>query len=224
MKIGILFAEEKELHAFLENCCDDIKKDNVYELTIYKTKYKKNEVIFVQCNIGKVNAGRTTQILIDKYNVDLILNAGVCGCVDKNLAIGDVVLGKYFYQYDYDLTEYGRKYGEIPNCGKFIECNNKYLKLLDLPLKKVASADKFLTRKDYDLIEMLNKDDVSVVDMESASISQVCYLCKVDYVIIRGISDNVFESNNQDKFYEMLESVSLKVSKYLYELLDKIGE
>lgn len=54
---------------------------------------------------GKVNSARTTQILIDNFNLDYVINVGVAGGVNSNLNVGDVVIGKSLVQYDFDLTK-----------------------------------------------------------------------------------------------------------------------
>ena len=54
---------------------------------------------------GKVNSARTAQILIDNFNLDYIINIGVAGGINKDLQIGDIVVGKALVQYDFDLTK-----------------------------------------------------------------------------------------------------------------------
>ena len=45
--------------------------------------------------IGKVNAARTTQILIDNFNIESIINVGVAGGLSNNINIGDIVEVKF---------------------------------------------------------------------------------------------------------------------------------
>ena len=54
---------------------------------------------------GKVNSARTAQILIDNFNLDYSINIGVAGGINKDLQIGDIVVGKSLVQYDFDLTK-----------------------------------------------------------------------------------------------------------------------
>lgn len=54
---------------------------------------------------GKVNSARVTQILIDNFKIDYIINVGVAGGINSDLEIGDIVVGEKLVQYDFDLTE-----------------------------------------------------------------------------------------------------------------------
>ena len=54
---------------------------------------------------GKVNSARTTQILIDNFKLDYIINIGVAGGINSNLNIGDIIIGEKLVQYDFDLTK-----------------------------------------------------------------------------------------------------------------------
>ena len=49
------------------------------------------EVVVVRCGIGKVNAAVCTQILIDDFDVDRIINTGIAGSLDAGIDIADVV-------------------------------------------------------------------------------------------------------------------------------------
>ena len=75
--------------------------------------------------MGKVNAARSTQILIDKMDVDFILNVGVAGSVSKDVKMCDIVLGENLVQHDYDFTLFNYEKSEIPNVGRYFKCDEK---------------------------------------------------------------------------------------------------
>ena len=75
------------------------------------------EIILQQCGIGKVNAARSCQILIDNIGVDYIFNVGVAGGVSNSLKIGDIVIGNELVQHDFDITAFNHEKGYIPNVG-----------------------------------------------------------------------------------------------------------
>lgn len=75
--------------------------------------------------MGKVNAARSTQILIDKMDVDFILNVGVAGSVSKDVKMCDIVIGENLVQHDYDFTLFNYEKGEIPNVGRYFKCDEK---------------------------------------------------------------------------------------------------
>ena len=101
--IGIITAETKELEAVL-NCLTIKEKKEIYDKTFYIGTINNKDIVLVKSNVGKVNSARTTQILIDKFNVRLVINIGTAGSVDNSLNIGDVVVADKLYQYDFDVT------------------------------------------------------------------------------------------------------------------------
>ena len=65
--IGIIVAEEKELEAIKE-IMNSTEETTIYDLTILKGKINNKKYILVRSGVGKVNAARTAQIIIDKFN------------------------------------------------------------------------------------------------------------------------------------------------------------
>ena len=144
--IGIIVAEEKELNA-VKNIMSNIEEINIYEKTFYKGIIENKNVVVVKSNVGKVNSARVCQILIDKFNPKLVINVGTAGSVDNSLDIGDVVVADRLVQYDFDVTPFGRKLGEIENIGGYIEVDKKLLDLfndIDVTIGTIATGDKFI--------------------------------------------------------------------------------
>ena len=83
-KIGIIFALKEEFDE-TKKLFNNVVEHKLYELTIYECVYKSVTCYLVESGMGKVNAARTTQVLIDNMNVDYILNVGVAGSVSKNI-------------------------------------------------------------------------------------------------------------------------------------------
>ena len=72
-KIGIIFAMNEEIDAFKENFCVD-NEYNIFDLHFFEGIKGDNHCVLVISGVGKVNAARATQILIDNYKVDYIIN------------------------------------------------------------------------------------------------------------------------------------------------------
>lgn len=220
MRVGIIFAMEEELNAFKEKIKISNEK-KIYDLTFYETSVDKIDTILVLSGIGKVNAARTTQVLIDFMNVDYIINVGVAGSISKSLDICDIVIGSKVVQHDFNLKAFNRNRGEIPNIGTFIEGDNY---LIDVAEKSISGAKKGVIASgdifcnDLKMKEKINKEfNALCVEMEGASIAQVCYLSKVPFVIIRSISDSL---NGSEMEYDKFLNVSTKkVAESLYNIL-----
>jgi adenosylhomocysteine nucleosidase len=230
-RVGIIFAMQEELEAFKEYLKIE-KEYNIFELTFYEGSINNVECVLVQCGVGKVNAARTTQILIDNIKVDYIFNIGVAGGIDESLCVGDIVLGEKLVQHDFDITAFNHEKGYIPSVGVFIDTDTYLLTLADSVIKNIgdigykrgiiASGDIFCT--ELKMSQKINsKFNALCVEMEGASIAQVCYLSHVPFLIIRSISD-VPNNNNVVTYEEFLCSSCKVVAKVMNELLNKLND
>ena len=206
-KIGIVVAMEEEKDAVKE-LMKDVELEESYELDFYKGKINNKKCILVQSGVGKVNAARTTQILIDKYKVNRIVNIGAAASINPMLNIGDVLIGKHVVQHDFDITAFGHSRGYITGIGDKVKCDEEFLQKME---KKIKEENKFnreenepkeykkkigiVATGDVFCSEISMRDEISAafhadaVDMECGAIGQVCYLDNVPFIVIRGISD-----------------------------------
>ena len=217
--IGIIVAEEKELNA-VKNIMTNIEEISIYE---NKGLIENKNTVVVKSNVGKVNSARVCQILIDKFNPNLVINIGTAGSVDNKLDIGDVVVANKLVQYDFDVTPFGRKLGEIENIGEFIEVDKKLLDLFkgtNVTIGTIATGDKFIVNIE-EKNNIRNIFNALCIEMEGASIAQVCLLDKIPFLVIRSITDKQDESSKID-FDTFLESSSIKASNILKEILKNI--
>lgn len=225
MKIGIIFAMNEELNA-LKKYLSINRINKIYELEFFEGVIENTECVLVECGIGKVNAARCTQVLIDNYDLDYIFNIGVAGGVSSDLKVGDIVVGEKLVQHDFDITAFDHEKGYVPNIGgKFINTSDYLVNLSkksDISVKYgvIASGDIFCT--DINMSNKINnKFNALCVEMEGAAVAQVCYLCKIPFLIIRSISD-VPNNENHITFDEFLLDASDKVANYLISMLSKI--
>ena len=226
-KVGIIFAMKEELDE-TKKIFDNVIEHSIYDLKIYECKTDSVICFLVESGIGKVNAARSTQILIDNMKVDYILNVGVAGSISKDVNKCDIVIGDKLVQHDFELTIYNYEKGEIPNVGKYIPCDKKLIdiaKTIKIDTKVVigtiASGDIFITNEKMG--EKINKKfNALCVEMEGASVAQVCYLCKVPFLVIRAISDSPYEKDNHITFDEFLKISSNIASKFIRQFIDKI--
>lgn len=228
-KIGIILAMNEELNELLPYLKEK-KEIKIFDLIFYEGLISNQECILVESGIGKVNAARSCQILIDNMNVDYVINIGVAAGINKNLAIGDIVLGTKLVQHDFDITKFGHPKGYITGVGQFIE-TDKYLFNLfkksctdDVIIKEgvIASGDIFCT--DPQMAEKIKtKFEAFCVEMEGASIAQVCFLSGIPFIVVRSISD-IPNNNNEIDFDNFLKKSSEKVAKVLIRTIAKIND
>ena len=224
-KIGIIFAMKEEIDALLE-LVDKTNEYKIFDLTFYECIYENIKCILVESGIGKVNSSRCTQILIDNMDVDYIFNVGVAGSISNSVDIGDIVIGEKLVQHDFDITAFNHEKGYIPNVGKYINCDEYLIRLAEsvktnTKLHKgiIASGDIFVTETKMSE-KIKDKFNALCVEMEGASIAQVCYLCNIPYLVIRSISDSPnVNDNNKLTYEEFLEKSSKLVSNYLKDII-----
>ncbi len=216
--IGIIVAMDEELDALLK--IFKLNKENeLYGIKFLEGNINNRDVVIVKCGIGKVNASRTAQILIDNYKLDYVINVGVAGGL-KDTKIGDLIVAERLVQHDFDLTKFNHELGYIPDIGVYIEASKKLVnECVKFGIKKgvIASGDIFVTDIDYSRM-LENKFDCDAVEMEGAAIAQVCYLSDIDFIVVRSISDNP-NSNNQMDFLQFLTSSSEKIANFISKLV-----
>ena len=224
--IGIIFAMKEELDEFIK-LVDLNKTSKIYDLTFYECSLFNKKLVLVESGVGKVNAARTTQILIDKMNPKYIFNVGVAGSVSDKVNVMDIVLASNLVQHDFDITPFNHEKGYIPNVGIYMDTDKYLLDIsksvnvdTNIHIGTIASGDIFITEK-----KMSNKVNTKFnalcVEMEGASIAQVCTLSNVPYLVIRSISDSPNQNDDNKITYEDFLSISCKtVSNYLKEIID----
>lgn len=78
--IGIIGAMEEEITLLQQKAnITDTKK--IIGLTFYQGTLQNKKIVLVKSGIGKVNAALCTQVLIDHFDVDCIINVGVAGAI-----------------------------------------------------------------------------------------------------------------------------------------------
>ncbi len=227
-KVGIIFAMEEELIA-LKKCLQLETEYEIFELKFYEGLIGNMKCVLVESGIGKVNAARCSQILIDNMQVDFIFNIGVAGGIKENLKVLDVVIGDKLVQHDFDITAFNHEKGYIPKVGIFIESDPYLVSVAQslitddsYKIGVIASGDIFCTDLNMSL-KINQKFKALCVEMEGASIAQVCFLNHIPFLIIRSISD-LPGSNNTLTYEEFLEKSSVKVANFLVKIFNKINQ
>ena len=181
--IGIIGAMEEEIEN-IKPYIDIISTKNIVGLDFYMGKMSGNNVILVRSGIGKVNAAICSQVLIDLYAVDYIINVGVAGAINKALKIGDIVISTDTMHHDMDTTHFGDELGVIPRMKESnFKADEQLIKIAinasegkiesKIYSGRIVSGDQFICD-----LEKKNKINAHFkaycVDMESSAIGQTC--------------------------------------------------
>ncbi len=224
--IGIVVAMDEEREEILE-LMTNVQVKQIYNLRFLTGKINNRDCILIKSGVGKVNAARTTQVLLDNFEVEFVINAGAAGAVNYLLNIGDIVIAKHVVQHDFDITAFGHSKGYITGVGDKVQCDLGLVSAFENMLKNmpelsyniklgiVASGDIFCTS--IDMKNKINsKFNADVVDMECAAVGQVCYLDSIPFISIRCISD-VPDGQNEKTFDDNLKLASKRCAKLIYD-------
>lgn len=227
-KLGIIAAMQEEM-CEIEKIMEEKQAKQIYELNFIIGKINSLDVVLVEAGVGKVNAARTTQILIDNFNVEAIINVGSAGSANDELDIGDIVIGEKIVQHDFDITAFGHPKGYISNVGQYIESDSILIKKMEQAILKmqdnefkiklgtIASGDIFCTEPKMKE-KIRYKFEADAIEMEGAAIAQVCKLDNIPFIIIRSISDKP-NGNNHITFDQFLEKASKRCAQIIKEFL-----
>lgn len=226
--IGIIAAMEEEMNA-IKKLMNEIKEIDIKNLKFIEGKIKKQDCVLVQCGVGKVNAARTTQLMIDNYEIEEIINVGSAGGLSDKLNVGDIVIGNKIVQYDFDITAFGHKKGYISGVGEYVECDpNLISKIVNIVTETggnykveqgiIATGDRFCNS--VELKQTIIKEfNAIAVEMEGGAIAQVAFLNNVPVVIIRSISDSP-NGNNEMDFEKYLELASSRCAEIIKKFVE----
>ena len=200
---GIIGAMDHEIDNLVKEL-ENKKEEKKYGLIFYLGKLKKYEVVIVKCGIGKVNAGRTTQVLISEYAPKYIINTGIAGGLNYQLKIGDIVISTDLIQHDFDVTALGYPKGYMctgvnkEEATKYVsnkELSEKVKNILEkvsenrkVYVGRILTGDMFVSKKEK-REELVKEFDGFCCEMEGAAIAQVASLNNVPFTVVRLISD-----------------------------------
>lgn len=155
-------------------------------------------VCAARCNPGKVNAAVCTQIMIDRFDPDQIINIGVGCSLSPDVAVKNIVIATDVCQYDIDITALGEPKGYINGLNTIkIETDRSISERLariainsgeKIHRSTVVSGDTFIA--DEDLKHSLAKDFGAVCgEMEGGAIGQTAATNGVPFAVLRSVSD-----------------------------------
>lgn len=189
------------------------------------------KVVCVECGIGKVNAAVCTQLMIDIFKPDVVINSGIAGSLSSEVSIGDIVIASDVVQHDMNLIALGDPRGKIYfsddetvlSITADSETSNKLLTACSsipdtkLAVGRIATGDIFVSDRDMRL--SINREFGALAcEMEGGAIAQTCCRNNIPFALLRCISDDLDNSKGMDymQFRQMAAERSIAViSKYL---------
>ena len=222
--IGIISAlkiEAEGLKALMENA-EVTKKAG---LEFVSGKIFDKDVVLLESGSGKVNAAVGTQIMIDLYKPDVIINSGIAGSLVKDLLIGDIVISSDCVEHDINRTALEEPRGQIwftdekridipadqEVSEKLAECCSGLGSRVRIG--RVATGDMFIVyRRQREFIAL--EFGALCCEMEGGAVGHVCYMNGVPFTILRSISDD-FKFNKPENYEDFKELAATRAIKAL---------
>ena len=164
--------------------------------------------------VSKVNAAMAAEILCLKYGVDMIVNAGVAGCLTE-LPTGSLVVAEDFVQHDVDTSAIGDPVGLVSTVNRVSFPTWKPERCVELlaalgrkaALGRVATGDWFAVRSDR-AIFIRDTFHPLLTEMEGGAIAQVCLRNNVPFVAVKSVSDHLFREGQTEEFFDFAHAMA----------------
>lgn len=209
--IGIIGAMPSEL-VDIRAGLPDSKIQKKAGFDYYVNQVGDTRVVHVCSGIAKVNAAVCAQALIDNFEPDAIINAGIAGGMNKEVHVCDVVISSEVLPHDLDLhflKDYPPYCGIYPSDADLIQlarntCKEQNVKSFT---GRIVSGEAFISDNTVkaDILARLNP---YAVDMESSAVGHCAYLNQIPYVSIRCISDNADDEGAMS--FDQFEKIAAK--------------
>lgn len=176
--------------------------------------YMGRRVVLVRSPMGQVNNTITTQMLLSKFEIDLVISIAPAGAISDKVDIGNIVLADQVYQHDFGTVKpYGFIWGKAPDGEGWEEAgynSHPNAPNLDQVLQRlgekeppkvligpVVSGDQLIASREK-RGWLQSKFNALAVDMSAAAIVQTCFANGVRCQIIRIVTDHADESARSD--------------------------
>ena len=200
MKIGIITAMAGETTPLYQKMGNATGEINVAGVTISKFDIDSNEIFLVRSGVGEIRAAMTFQLLVDRFDVDVVLNFGFVGSLDNRFDIGDIVLAEKIVHYQFDTSAIDNvPAGQYDgNDSIYFTADKALIERVqnelpyNLPEVIVASGDKFVASKEDK--EYLRTLGAQICEMECAGLVIASQRNNVPLLSMKVISDKADES------------------------------
>jgi adenosylhomocysteine nucleosidase len=222
--IGAMPSELKDIREILGTGSTEIQKFSSFDY--YLNCVDGVETINACCGISKVNAALCTQVMIDNFHPDYIINTGVAGGMNPDVKVCDIVVSSEVLPHDLDL----RFLQNYPPYHSIFEADTDLIILATKTCQKfdinsfvgrIVSGEVFIEDSEVKK-RIVDSFNPYAVDMESAAVGHCCYLNNVPFVGIRCISDNADDSAAMS-FDEFEKIAAKRVAEVVLSMCSKLN-
>lgn len=223
-KIGILCAGDEELEPFLA-CLENETVRRKAMLDFHEGTIGDCRVVLLYSGVCKVNAAVAAQLLIDQYQVSMLINAGVAGGMKESVRIFDTVVSTETAYHDVSadiLTEFHPWMPSVyfPSDAGLLAAAKRAVERFAHPVHfgRSVTGEAFIAEERRAEINELFAP--LSVDMESASVAHVCYVNQIPFLAVRTITDDAAHTG-QEHFEENCKRASALARDFVLLLLQE---
>lgn len=206
-KIGLLVAVEMDSVFARYGTPGKTERRGGFEIFHYENE--QYILYAIHSGIGEIAAAAAAELLIDRYEVELVVNFGVVGGLTEEMAQTKTCVVTKVVHYDFDISgidpllpaQYpGFESVYIPADERLVEkaCG------ICPELKPVicASADKFVGNE-ADKTRLHKQYNADICEMESAAVLLTCRRNEVPCLMIKAVSDGL--TGGGEEYYDALQ-------------------
>jgi futalosine hydrolase len=225
MRLLIVSATSLEIKPLLS----ELGKGWVLQNRITRYRYKNFQIDILITGVGMVPTAAGTSVALARYTYDAVINAGICGCFNREIAIGKVLNittdclpetgvedGEHFLSIiDLKLLDQD----EFPfSGGKLINDSVFESSLINGLLISTGVTVNTVHGNALSIKAFLSRHSVDVESMEGAAFIYACKMIGIRYLQIRSVS-NYIEDRDVSKW-----NIPLAVQNLNHFLLDLLNE
>lgn len=206
--IGIIGAMGLEVEE-LKNILKDRTEKVIAGRHFYSGKLGSTDVVVVCSGIGKVNAAITTQLLIDHFQIESVINTGIAGGASFDVHVRNVIISDAVVYHDMDprilaigyphLSEFKADSSLVEKACKACEGKVTYF------IGKIATGDQFISDSAVKA-DIVARTSPMCIEMEGGAVAHTAAANGIPFVVIRCISDNADDGAEMD--YDTFEKIA----------------
>lgn len=222
-RIGMIVAVE--IKSVLKRYGELLEEIKCTGFTVYKYQMESSELYVLSCGAGQIAAASGTQFLIDRFQVNMIVNFGVVGGLTPEMTVVKTCIVKSVIHYDFDTSavddcEVGRYLSypevELPLNSELMEAALNIHPELEIVV--CASGDKFIASKEQKQA-LHDKFHADIVEMEAAGIVLTCDRNKIPCMLIKTVSDSI--SGGPEEFRNTILRASDTCLNIIHEIINE---
>ncbi|MGH1411292.1 MAG: purine-nucleoside phosphorylase [Mycoplasma sp.] len=158
----------------------------------YTGTYNGKKVSVIASGMGIPSMGIYSYELFKFYDVEEIIRIGTCGTINKDVKIGDVVIGKKIMS----NSSYAKDFANLDL--HEIVVDKKYLECIKSKKPNLKFVDIFCSENFYTLDGVTrNIKNADVVEMESFSLQANAFFLNRNAVTLLTVSDSLISKGNE---------------------------